>query len=478
MNSTLIAVAENTSLITGLILANYALAAVCAVREVVASRTSQGSIAWLVSLAFLPFPTTFVYLVLGWKHFDSYARRKHQIRQSRLIRAEELKVIDRETSAEWPVLIRSAGMPFLAGNDPELLIDGEATFESIFAGIASAQKYVLVQFYIIRDDALGQRLADALIAKAREGLSVFMLFDDVGSSHLPKAYRERLRSEGIGVAAFNQRHGLLRLFGSTRINYRNHRKNVVVDGRVAWTGGLNVGIEYLGRDPHFGHWRDTHIRIAGPAAQSFALVFREDWEWATGQMLDLGEAPLETEGDASVLLMATGPADKFEACSIAFADVIGQSRERLWVVSPYFVPDTDMRIVLYAAVLRGVDVRLMLPNKPDHMLVWLASNAHADDMVEHGVSVYRYEKGFLHQKVLLMDNRLAGVGTVNFDNRSFAINFELTAWMTDEEIVAEVQKMLAQDFTDCRQVTRDEVARRGPLSRFVAHAARLLSPVL
>lgn len=478
MNDTLRTIAENVPLIAAILLANYILAVVCAIREISASRTSQGSIAWLVSLAFLPFPTAYIYLVFGWKHFDSYAQRRHTIRQSRLIRSEELQAIDRDTSRAWPVLVRAASMPFHDGNKTALLIDGDAAFRSIFAGIAKARKYVLVQFYIIRDDDLGQKLATALIERAKAGVAVYLLYDDVGSSKLPRAYVRRLTEAGVKVSAFNQRHGLLRLFGPMRINYRNHRKNVVVDGRIAWTGGLNIGDEYLGKSKRFGHWRDTQLSVEGPSAQSLALIFREDWEWATSEELTLPEATFESRGDVSALVMATGPADKFESCAVAFTDIIAQARQRLWIVSPYFVPDTDVRTALYAAVLRGVDVRIMLPEKPDHLLVWLASNAHADAMVEHGVGIHRYTTGFLHQKILLMDESITSVGTVNFDNRSFAINFELTVWMPDPSMIKAVENMLVDDFKNCRLVSREEVRKRHPLGRFIAQAARLLSPVL
>jgi cardiolipin synthase len=185
-----------------------------------------------------------------------------------------------------------------------------------------------------------------------------------------------------------------------------------------------------------------------------------------------------TPGDQSVLVMGSGPADKLEECAIAFTDIIGRARERLWIVSPYFVPDTDIRTALFAAKLRGVDVRIMLPNKPDHVMVWLASVSHADSMVEHGVDVYRFVDGFLHQKVVLMDDQIATIGSVNFDNRSFAINFEITLWFTDEKAIAGVEAMLVEDFKNCRQVSLDEVKNRSVPMRFVTQAARLLSPLL
>ncbi|MBJ3785533.1 cardiolipin synthase [Devosia sediminis] len=465
------------ALIMGLI---YLLAIVCAVREILNSRTSQGSIAWLLSLILLPFPTVFLYLIFGWKLFDDYATERMQNgRAERPLRAKDLALIDRETDAKWPVQVHVSELPFLKGNDVELLIDGKATFDSIFAGIEAAKEYLLVQFYIVRDDRLGHELAKRLIAKAKAGVSVYLLYDDIGSTGMPKRFRKELREAGVKVSSFNRRHKFLRIFGPTRINYRNHRKIVVVDGKHAWVGGHNVGVEYLGEDPKFGHWRDTHVRVSGPAALGCALLFREDWEWATGERLPNSPPPeLETFGDNSVLVMGSGPADKLEECAIAFTDLIGRARERLWIVSPYFVPDTDIRTALFAARLRGVDVRIMLPDEPDHKLVWLATIAHADSMVQHDIAIYRYTDGFLHQKVVLMDDAMATVGSVNFDNRSFAINFEITLWFTDQTTIGNVEAMLLEDFNACRLVSRSEVETRPWPLYLGSQAARLLSPVL
>ncbi|WP_332700492.1 cardiolipin synthase [Devosia sp.] len=474
------AVIADLHLVAALTAAIYLLAFVCAVREIMISRTSQGSIAWILALTLLPFPTALLYLVVGWKAFDDYATdRIRNGRAARPLRAKDLALIDRETSDKWPVQVKVSEVPFLSGNDVELLVDGKATFNSIFAGIEQARDYLLVQFYIVRDDRLGQELAERLIERARAGVKVYLLYDDVGSTGMPRRYRAQLREAGIQVAGFNQRHKFMRIYGPTRINYRNHRKIVVVDGEHAWVGGHNVGVEYLGEDPRFGRWRDTHVRVSGPAALGCALLFREDWQWATGEVLPA--APPEsvaTPGDQSVLVMGSGPADKLEECAIAFTDIIGRARERLWIVSPYFVPDTDIRTALFAAQLRGVDVRVMLPNEPDHKLVWLASIAHADAMMEHGVAVYRYQDGFLHQKVVLMDDQIATVGSVNFDNRSFAINFEITLWFTDKQAIDGVEAMLLEDFRRCRQVDIEEVRRRSLPMRFLTQAARLLSPLL
>lgn len=474
------AIVADLHLVAAIMAAIYLLAFICGVREILNSRTSQGSIAWLISLALLPFPTVFLYMIFGWKFFDDYATdRIKNGRAERPLRAKDLALIDRETDAKWPVQVQVSELPFLKGNDVELLVDGTATFDSIFAGIDAAEHSLLVQFYIVRDDKLGQQLAERLIAKAKAGVEVRLLYDDVGSSGMPKRFRTQMREAGVKVAGFNQRHKFLRVYGPTRINYRNHRKIVVADGKHAWVGGHNVGVEYLGESPKFGRWRDTHVRVSGPAALGCALLFREDWEWATGERLP-ATAPkvLETPGEESVLVMGSGPADKLEECAIAYVDIIGRARKRLWIVSPYFVPDTDIRTALFAARLRGVDVRIMLPDNPDHVMVWLASMAHADAMVQHDISVYRYTDGFLHQKVVLMDDEIASVGSVNFDNRSFAINFEITLWFTDPNTIKAVEDMLEEDFKSCREVSDAEVSTRPMHLYFMTQAAKLMSPLL
>ncbi|RDE08497.1 cardiolipin synthase [Pelagibacterium lacus] len=474
------AIIDNFSFLAMLYAANYILAFVCIVREIMNSRTSQGTIAWLLSLLILPFPTTIVYLIFGWKYFDDYAETQTQSgRNWRLARSEDMRIVDRATGDDWPVLRKVAELPFLYGNAATLLIDGEETFASIFDGIARARNYILVQFYIVRDDDLGRRFADALIARARDGVKIFFLYDDAGSTGLPRRYRQRLRDHGIEVYGFNHRHPLLRLYGLTRINYRNHRKNVVIDGLEAWVGGHNIGDEYLGKDPKLGRWRDTHVHVSGPAALACALMFREDWHWSTGNELPIRyPTDIPTPGDQPVLVMPTGPADTLEDCAIAFTEVISQARERLWIVSPYFVPGIEIQTALYAASLRGVDVRILLPRKPDHMLVWLASYAHADQMVAHGIKVHRYSDGFLHQKVILCDDRIAGVGTVNFDYRSFNINFEATLWFTHKAMIGNIERMLETDFEASYLTTERNLERRSFFFRLLCQGARLFSPIL
>src|SRR5207244_2541871 len=205
-------------------------------------------------------------------------------------------------------------------------------------------------------------------------------------------------------------------------NFRNHRKIVVVDGRDAYVGGLNVGDEYLGRSARFGAWRDTHVAISGPAVKAVQISFVDAWHWSTGEVpqLDWSVEPKKCGGKA-VLVMPSGPVDRLDTCTLFFVHAIQSARRRLWIASPYFVPDAAILVALQLAVLRGVDVRIMLPSKPDHRLPWLASFSYLKDTLPWGVKMYRYQDGFLHQKVLLIDDDLASVGTANLDMRSLRL---------------------------------------------------------
>ncbi|WP_428688422.1 cardiolipin synthase [Roseibium sp.] len=472
--------ANNLGLVAAFVAAMYVTAGICAVREVMNSRTSQGSVAWLLSLFFLPYLTVPLYFVFGWRSFADYAKIQTTLgRAERARRADELGLTDHAETRDWPVLSRVAGVPFLAGNTSSLLIDGDATFSAIKEAVAQAKDIVMFQFFAIHEDALGLEMADALIEKAREGISVYFLYDDVGSHSLSRDYLGRLKNAGVKVCGFNENHRFLKLLGPMRLNYRNHRKLVVTDYQTAFVGGHNVADQYVGRDNWFGHWRDTHVRVEGPAAVACALSFVEDWLWASGEQIDLPQVTdIPMPGDESVLVMPTGPADKLEECAIAFVEAAARAKTRLWITTPYLVPSLDVQTALCAAAMRGVDVRILLPEKRDHWAVWLASHAYEDTLVQRGVKVYRYTDGFMHQKVTLLDNDLVSIGTVNFDNRSFQINFELTLWFTHERTIASVEEMLEADFKCAKLTWPDAFQSRSYVFRVLAQGARLLSPIL
>jgi cardiolipin synthase len=461
----------------------HVLGFLSSIDAILSTRTSQGAIAWAVSLNAVPYVAVPAYWVLGRNKFKGYvtARRNLDRQTHDALRAiyeglEPFRVPREERDESTRAAERLAEIPVLRGNGVELLVDGEATFDDILRGIGTAEDYILVQFYIVRDDELGNRLKSALIAKAERGVKVRFLFDEVGSHQLSRRYQDDLRAAGVEIRDFHSRKGPGNRF---QINFRNHRKIVVVDGRSAWVGGHNVGDEYLGKDPTFGHWRDTHVRIDGPAALGAQLSFAEDWYWATGAILELDWRPKPAPGqDVPVLIVPTGPADELETASLMFIHAIHSARERIWIASPYFVPDEAVVSALQLAGLRGVDVRILIPEKPDHKLVWLAAFSYFEEAGRTGVKFYKYTDGFLHQKVMLIDHDAAAVGTANFDNRSFRLNFEITAFAADEKFVAEVERMFEDDFARSRIVEPDELASRSFWFRLAVRFARLTSPVL
>lgn len=460
----------------------HVLGLLSSIHAIMSTRTEQGAVAWAVSLNTFPYVAVPAYWVLGRSRFEGYVTER-RIEMEEIVYLEKLADVDSDQyvlpteniSPAGQAAVNLAGLPFLGGNSVELLIDGENTFASILEGIDDAKEYILFQFFIVHDDEIGRKVKEHLIERAKAGVRIYFLFDEVGSHDLPKAYMEELRQAGIEVSAFNTRKGPGNRF---QINFRNHRKVVVVDGKVTWVGGHNVGDEYLGGDPKFGHWRDTHVRIQGPATLGAQLSFAEDWYWATEQRLELDWQPVASkDANVPVLIIPSGPADTLETANLMFVHAINTARERIWIASPYFVPDRPIITALQLAGLRGVDVRILIPDKADHLLVYLAAYSYLDESAETGVKFYRYQDGFLHQKVMLIDNNFATVGTANFDNRSFRLNFEITAGIADHRFADETEQMFENDFTNSRLMEAREFEAKPWWFKFAVKLARLTAPV-
>ncbi len=463
-----------------LILLIHVLGALSAVQALMSSRTSQGAIAWIISLLTMPYLAVPAYWVFGRPRFYGYvsARGERDTVLRRVLARYRERVSPYLASArEADVLAveKLAMMPLTGGNRCELLVDGEATFDSLFAGIEAARDYILIQFFIVRDDALGLELKHRLQRAAEKGIRVCFLFDEIGCHNLPERYLRDLREAEVEVSAFHSSRGVRHRF---QLNFRNHRKILVVDGRQGWVGGFNVGVEYLGQHARHGHWRDTHLKLTGPSVLGLQEAFWEDWHWATGEVIRLNWTPEVTcEECQNVVIVPSGPADPQETASLLVQHAIHSAGERLWVTSPYFVPDRSVQDALRLAAMRGVDVRIMMPERPDHLLVFLSAFSFLPDMLRAGVKVYRYQPGFLHQKVILIDDKAASVGTVNLDNRSFRLNFEITAFVPDRRFAAEVAAMLERDFANCRRVSLEEITSRPLWRKLVSRAAYLFAPV-
>jgi cardiolipin synthase len=366
-------------------------------------------------------------------------------------------------------------MPCLANNQVQLLIDGEAVFDAILATLAGARKVILLQFFIIRDDQLGRRLRDLLLERAAAGVQVFVLYDGIGSHALPRHFSEKMRAGGVQVRAFPTGGGLLSRF---QLNFRNHRKIVVVDGECGFLGGFNVGDEYLGHKPPLAPWRDTHVEVRGPVVACLQESFAEDWFWATHQLPPLLLPEAYADDGMLCQVIASGPADPQETCALLFVEAINSARERVWITSPYFIPDEALFAALRLAVLRGVDVRILLPARPDHRVVYAASSLYAFEALRAGVRVFRYQPGFLHQKVMLIDSSVVVIGSANLDNRSFRLNFEISLLTFDAGFAAEVEQMLEEDLRNCRELIGADRHNLHRLQQLGMRVARLISPIL
>ncbi len=462
--------------ILGIITALYAIRTV---------RSSQAAIAWAVSLVTFPFLALPLYWVFGRRKFSGYVETLREGHDEHAKQVDEIiHRLQEEHRSDADVIHDdfnvlenlNRGFPFLRGNSVELLVDGEATFTRMFEDMDRAEDYILLQYFIVHDDELGRELKSRLIAKAEEGVRVYFLYDEIGCHNLPGRYIKELRKAGVHIHPFGTTQGRGNRF---QLNFRNHRKITVLDGKIGFVGGHNVGDEYMGRSRRFGHWRDTHLRIDGPSVRHLQMSFLADWYFAARStlLMNWDAAATHPEG-TDLLILGSGPADPMDTCSLMFVLATHAARSRIWISSPYFIPNDAVTAALRTAALRGVDVRIMLPLKPDHRVVYLAGFSFMSELDEPNIRFFRYEPGFLHQKAFVVDEHLAMVGTANADNRSFRLNFEISALGITQGFVQQVAEMLESDFSKCRQVPADEGFTRGFLFDSGVRLARLFSPIL
>jgi len=460
----------------------HGLGVLNAIHALLKVRTPQAALGWALALVTVPYFAIPLYWIFGRTKFIGYRCTMtgetgplHTAAEAAAAGVEPFATDSSttdETLARWRKILNT--LPATRGNHIELLVDGDATFDAIFAAIDSARDYLLVQFFIVHDDVLGMKFQARLIDRARAGVKVYFLYDEVGCHALPRKWLRDLRESGARVVGFKTTRGWGNRF---QLNFRNHRKLVIADGREALTGGLNVGDEYMGRSKRYGPWRDTHARVRGPAVQAAQLAFVEDWHYSTGEVPPLCWTPTPADADQRALVLATGPADETERCSLGFIRAVNSATSRLWISSPYFVPDATVLTSLQLAALRGVEVRVLLPSRADHILPMLSSFSYYDSLAAAGIELWRYQPGFLHQKALLVDDRLAAVGSINVDYRSFHLNFELVVMVLDHQFCAETEAMMQADFARSVRVDLAAYHDRPWWFKTAVRLARLLSPV-
>ncbi|KXG76602.1 cardiolipin synthase [Thermotalea metallivorans] len=449
------------------------------------------TIAWLLILFLVPVIGFIFYLFLGqnfrkrnifkkkkhidFEKFEAIARdQREAMKDKALFKDDESFVKKRLIS----LILNNANAPFTINNRSKVLTNGEETFQEIIEALQKARHHIHLEYFIIKDDGIGGLIKNILMGKAREGIKVRVIYDSVGSWKLSQAYLRDMREAGVEIYAFLPVYFPVL---SRELNYRNHRKIIVVDGKIGFLGGLNIGDEYLGGNPHLGFWRDTHLCIEGEAVYGLQNIFFKDWHFVSKEQLPYDEAyfpKLSYYGEQLIQIAASGPDSDWQSIMQAYFATISSAEEKIWINTPYLVPDESIMMALKTAALSGVDVRIILPSYPDHRTVFWASMSNVEDLLQAGVKVYKYKKGFIHAKILLVDGIAASVGTANLDMRSFQINFEVNAFIYDKDIVARMEKDFYMDMEDSEEVILEEYLKRPMWEKIKEATGRLLSPLL
>lgn len=463
-----------------LIIISYAIGIVCACMAILRSRTPQGATAWVMSLISFPFIAVPAYLCLGRNKFEGYNTKRRildkeveqEFRDLNALKDEDFHLTD-----EMTIICKTSATTnqpgFTKKNKIKLLINSEEAFPEMLEAIRNAKEYVIFQFYLVRPDDTGMVFLNALMDKAREGVKVTFMNDAIGV-RIPKDVLNAMREAGVEVGTFNESVKRRKL----QINFRNHRKIVVVDGEVAFLGGLNIGDEYASLKEKYGRWRDTNVRIEGPSVIAAQLASAKDWYCIHQRPISVNWDIKRTHGHSSVMVLHTGPADDKHACLLSYISLINSATKRLWIANAYYVPPESLMDAILLASMRGVDVRVLLPGYSDAKFVMAASKVYQKKLLQHGVKVYRYESGFLHQKVMIVDDAFSVVGSANFDCRSMFINFEVSVITTDRKFNKDCAKMLFDDFLVSTEVHLSEFETLSLLQKIAFRGANLLAPVL
>lgn len=452
------------------------------------NRHPTQTITWLVVLGSFPLVGFFFYLLFGRNYRkERMYRKKYFLDKQTFLnvegendpRSEEKLSLMGEHQARLFSLAQKLGnSPISFDTSTKVLTNGEETFRHILEQLNRARHHIHMEYYIVRDDGIGQEIKDILIEKAAQGVKVRFLYDAVGSWKLSKKYISELKSAGIETICF----GPVKLpFLNNKFNFRNHRKIIVIDGMIGFVGGLNIGDEYLGRNQTYGFWRDTHLMLRGEAVRSLQLIFLQDWYYMTNHSFLTAEylsPQIDEKNHGGVQLIAGGPDNEWSVIKNIFFSMITSAKESVWIASPYFIPDEDIFSAIKVAALSGIDVRLLVPNRPDKRIVFHASRSYFPELLEAGVKVYEYQRGFMHSKIVIVDHELASIGTSNMDMRSFHLNFEVNAFLFRTK---STQKLVAEYINDLEYAKELELTsfnKRHIGLRLIESTARLLSPLL
>ncbi|UOQ85257.1 cardiolipin synthase [Gracilibacillus salinarum] len=447
--------------------------------------------AWLLVLLFIPLLGFVIYIFFGrkvkQKNFYHLTEEEKDFLHSEVDQQLQLIKEQKQKRSSYflkyadliRMNLRSSNALITTDNDIHIYHDGQAKFDALFHDINNAAKEINIQYYIIQPDALGKKLRDLLTEKAKSGVKVRLLYDEIGSKKISPHFFQSLRAVGGEVEVFFP--SVIRPV-NFRINNRNHRKLCIIDGEVAYIGGFNIGDEYLGHNKKFGYWRDTHLRIAGHAVNDIQVRFFLDWRQAAKHRKGSSDNFLfnqaTAKGDIPVQIVSSGPNSRTEHLKNMYIKLIQGAKETVVIQTPYFIPDNSFMDACKMALLSGIDLQIMIPNKPDHVFVYWATWAHAAELLDYGAEILLYEKGFLHAKTIVVDQEVASVGTMNIDSRSFRLNFEVNAIVYQQKIAKQLYDMFQEDRTYCSALTIDRYKKRSAIVKIKEGVSRLLSPIL
>ncbi len=444
--------------------------------------------AWILFLVLVPIAGVIFYLIFG----QEYRKRKmfstrglKGLKNVRRLRSEQLQKVDNSTIVSEELkennhiirlLLNNSSGLLTTGNQLELLKNGEQTYEVMFAAIEKARHHIHLEFYILEDDNIGRKLIDLLKIKAAQGIEVRIIVDDVGSWDLSSKFFDQLRKDGIEIYSFMEVR-FPRL--TSKVNYRNHRKIAIIDGKTGFIGGLNIADKYLKGLPKIGPWYDTHLQIKGDAASSLQIIFSVDWYFITHQNL-YGYRyfpPFSNAAGIPVQISASGPDYDWAAIFQGYFAAITSARKKVYLTTPYLMPPSSMLTALKTAALSQVDVRIIIPEKSDSAFSKWCSFSYVEELLEAGVKIYFFENGFIHSKYMLVDDNFATVGTSNFDYRSFETNFEANAFIYQKEFTKKLEEHFNDDLKHCREITLEEWQKRSLYNKVREALAHIISPM-
>lgn len=432
------------------------------------------TLGWVMALAFLPYVGFFIYYMFGPQRIKRSGTRRQAAHKA--VGGRGKYVGDEDAHALGRMAQTMTGFPISSATKVDLLIDGGATYDALVKAIEAAQQHVHMEYYIYAGDRSGTRVRDALIERANAGVKVRVLLDGVGSK-LARKFVKPLHDAGVELAFFHPVQWWMLPFARPKLNMRSHRKIVVCDGKVGFTGGINVTDDENERlNPKAFH--DLHMRVEGDVVRWLQIAWLEDWNYATGKKVnDAGVLAEPMEGKISVQVIPAGPDNAWEPVHRTQVQAIHGADQRVWLATPYFVPSRAALFALESAAMRGLDVRVMVPKHTDSKLVTPAARSYFDKMLQAGVRIYEYGPRMLHTKALLVDDELAIIGTSNFDTRSFSLNFEIVLMFCDKGVAKKLAAGLTEDLAAAKEVTA--ASRKPPfLSRLTESIARLFSPIL